>query len=128
MVSFLVAFLFACFKGSSGVVPRSLIGSLYGVIAVLIAWCIWASWEKHPPSDAETPEDLLSFEQNDDSKKTPRSKKFTFEVVVESEVTEEPQPSALGFNLPTTFTWPAFLRRRRQSYDSNGTVIEDVES
>ena len=125
MVSFLVAFLFACFKGS-GVIPRSLIGSLCGVIAVLVAWCIWASWEKHPPSDAETPENLLSFEKNNDSRKPPRSKKFTF--VVESEITEEPQPSALGFNLPMSFTWPAFLRRRRQSYDSNGTIVGDAES
>jgi len=115
MVSFLVAFLFACFKGS-GVFPRSLIGSLCGVIAVLVAWCIWTSWEKHSPSDAETPEKLLSFEKEDNSENLPKSNNFTFEVVVPKPA-EEPQPSSLSF------TWPAFLRRRRQSYNSDQTVV-----
>ena len=119
MVSFLVAFLFACFK-SSGVFPRSLIGSLCGVIAVLIAWCIWTSWEKHSPSDAETPEKLLSFEKDDNP---PKSNNFTFEVVVPKPA-EERQPSSLSaLKLPLSFTWPAFLRRRRQSYNSDQTVV-----
>ncbi|KAF8814748.1 hypothetical protein BYT27DRAFT_7205702 [Phlegmacium glaucopus] len=121
MVSFLVSFLLLCLQ-NSGIVVRCIIGSLSGVIAVLTAWCIWTSWEEHPPSDAETPEDSLPFENDDDYEERP--KKFTFEVVV-PETTEEPQPSVLGLMAPLSFTWPAFLHRRRQSIDSNGTVVGD---
>ncbi|KAF8814754.1 hypothetical protein BYT27DRAFT_7205709 [Phlegmacium glaucopus] len=117
MVSFLTAFLLMCLQ-DAGIVDRTIIGSLSGVIAVLIAWCIWTSWEKQPDSDAKEPEESLSFEQDDESEKI--SKKFTFEVVV-PEPTEEPQPSAFP-----SFAWPAFLNRRRQSsYDSNRTVVEE---
>lgn len=124
MVSFLAAFLLLCFEDST-IVIRSIIGCLSGVIAVLVAWCIWSSWEKHPPSDAKTPENSLSFENSDDSEE--RRKNFTFEVVL-PEPTEESRPSAaLGLRLPLLFTgWPAFLSHpQRQSYDSNGTVIGD---
>jgi len=116
MVSFLVAFLLMCLV-DSGIVARSVIGPLCGIIAVLIVLCIWSSWEKQPASDAETPENSLSFE--DDSEE--RSKNFTFEVVM-PEPTEEHQP---GLRLPLPFAWPAFLDRRRQSYDSHRTIIGD---
>ena len=120
MVSFLVAFLLLCFEDSD-TVTYSLIGSLSGVVTVLVAWCIWTSWEKHPESDARPSEKSLSFE-DDDSEERP--KMFTFEVVM-PEPTEEPQPSVLGLNFPLLFEWPSFLHRRRHSYDSNGTVVGD---
>lgn len=88
---------------------------------MLVAWCIWTSWEKHPESDARPSEKSLSFE-DDDSEERP--KMFTFEVVM-PEPTEEPQPSVLGLNFPLLFEWPSFLHRRRHSYDSNGTVVGD---
>lgn len=116
MVSFLVAFLLMCLV-DSGIVARSVIGPLCGIIAVLIVLCIWSSWEKQPASDAETPENSLSFEYDSEE----RSKNFTFEVVM-PEPTEEHQP---GLRLPLPFAWPAFLDRRRQSYDSHGTIIGD---
>jgi hypothetical protein len=121
MVSFLVAFLILCFQDSD-IVTLILIGSLSGVITVLVVWCVWASWEKHPDSDAHPSEKSLSFEDDDDSEE--RSKKFTFEVAL-PEPFEEPQSSAGGFNFPPSFDWPSFMLRRRQSYDSNGTVVED---
>jgi hypothetical protein len=121
MVSFLAAFLLLCFQDSSTVV-RSIVGSLSGVIAVLVAWCIWTSWEKYPLSDAKSPDDSLSFENRDDSEERP--KKFTFEVIL-PEPTEESRPLALGLGLPLSFTWPTFRRPRRQSHDSNGTVVGD---
>lgn len=120
MVSFLVAFLFLCFQDSSTAI-RAVIGSLGVAITVLIVWCIWTSWEKPPDSDAESPEDLLSFERDNESEDRPKG--FTFEVVV-SEPTETPQFSPLGLRLPLSFTWPSFLPRRRQSCDS-GTVVGD---
>jgi len=120
MVSFLVAFLILCFEDSD-IVTLTLIGSLSGVITVLVVWCIWANWEKHPDSDAQPSEKSLSFENDDDSEE--RSKKFTFEVLPEP--FEEPQSSVGGFNFPLSFDWPSFMLRRRQSYDSNGTVVED---
>ena len=93
-------------------------------------WCVWTSWEKHPVSDAQPSEKLLSFEEDhhrEDSEE--RSKKFTFEVVVPEPPLEEgrqQQHSVVGgFNFPLSFDWPSFLHRRRQSYDSNGTVVED---
>jgi hypothetical protein len=121
MVSFLVAFLLLCFEDSN-TVTLSLIGSLSGVITVLVAWCIWTSWENHPVSDAQPSEKSLSFEENDDLEERP--KKFTFEVVM-PEPTPEHQFSVLGLQLPLSFDWPSFLHRRRQSYDSNGTVVEN---
>ena len=123
MVSFLVAFLLFCFEDSD-TVTLSLIGSLSGVITVLVAWCIWTSWENHPVSDAHPSEKSLSFEENEDSEERP--KKFTFEVVV-PETTSEPHFSVLGFQFPPSlsFDWPSFPHRRRQSYDSNGTIVED---
>ena len=121
MVSFLVAFLILCFDDSD-IVTLTLIGSLSGVIAVLVVWCIWANWEEHPASDAEPSEKSLSFENDDGSEE--RSKKFTFEVVL-PEPFEEPRSSVRGFNFPLSFDWPSFMLRRRQSYDSNGTVVED---
>ena len=123
MISFLVAFLLLCFEDSN-IITLTFIGSLSGLITVLVIWCIWTSWEKHPHSDAQPSEKLLSFEEDDGSEE--RSKKFTFEVVV-PETLEEPQSSVLGFNFPLSFDWPSFLvrNRRRQSYDSNGTVVED---
>ncbi|KAF8814751.1 hypothetical protein BYT27DRAFT_7334287 [Phlegmacium glaucopus] len=118
MVSFLTAFLLMCLQ-NSGIVDRTIIGSLSGVIAVLIAWSIWTTREKQLASDAKAPDELLSFEQDDDSEKI--SKKFTFEVVVP----EPTEPSALRLKLPS-FAWPAFLHRRRQSSrDSNRTVEQD---
>ena len=39
------------------------------------------------------------------------------------EHTEEPQTSVLGLRFPLSFDWPSFLPRRRQSYDSNGTIV-----
>jgi len=121
MVSFLVAFLLLCFEDSN-VITLTSIGSLGGVITVLVVWCIWTSWEKHPDSDAHPSEKLLSFEEDDESEERP--KKFNFEVVV-PEPLEEHQHSAMGFNFPLSFDWPSFINRRRQSYDSNGTVVED---
>ena len=85
-------------------------------------WCIWRSWEKHPVSDAQLSEKLLSFEEYDDSEERP--KRFTFEVVVPERV-EEPQSSVVGFKFPLSFDWPSFLHRRRQSNDSNGTIVEE---
>lgn len=127
MASFLVAFLLLCFDDSS-TVTLSLIGSLSGVIAIMVAWCIWASWEKPPISDAHSTEKLLSFEDDDEAEE--RSKKFAFEVVNMPESTEEEEhrPSVLGLQFPQfplSFDWRSFLHRRRQSYDSNGTVVED---
>ena len=126
MASFLIAFLLLCFEGSS-VVTLSLIGSLSGVIAVIVVWCIWTSWEKHPIPDAQSSEKSLSFEgDDDDSEGIP--KKFTFEVMPESSTTEEHYhwPSVLGLKFALSFNWPSFIHRRRhQSYDSNGTVVED---
>jgi hypothetical protein len=124
MVSFFVAFLLLCFEDST-TVTLSLIGSLSGVIAVLVAWCIWTSWEKHPVSDAHPSEKSLSFEEDDDLEELEKPKKFTFEVVM-PEPTQEPQPSILGLQFPPSlsFEWSSFLPRRRQSYDSNGTVVE----
>ena len=125
MVSFLVAFLFLCFEDSN-IVTLSLIGSLSGVITVLVAWCIWTSWEKHPVSDAEPSEKLLSFEEDDDSEE--RQKRFSFEVFMPEPLEEPPQSSIAGFHFPLSFEWPSFLKkrnRRRQSYDSNGTIVED---
>ena len=124
MASFLVAFLVLCFEGSS-TVTHSLIGSLSGVIGVIIVWCIWTSWEKHPISNAQ-PEKSLSFEGDDDDSEE-RPKKFTFEVIPESSITEEHHhwPSVLGLKFPLSFDWPSFMhRRRRQSYDCNGKVVE----
>jgi len=123
MVAFLVAFLFLCFEDSD-IMTISLIGPLGGVITILVVWCVWTSWEKHPVSDAQPSEKLLSFEEDDDSEE--RSKKFTFEVVVPEPLDEEHQHSVVGFKFPVSFDWSSFLhRRRRQSYDSNGTVVED---
>ena len=124
MLSFLAAFLILCFQNSSAVV-YSLIGSLCGVIAVLICWCIWTSWEEQPSSDAKPIEELLSFEQEEGSEEDAeeKQKNFTFQVVTEP--TQEPQPSTLGLRLPLSFDWPFFLHRRRQSCDSNGTVVEN---
>ena len=121
MVSFLVAFLLLCFEDSD-TVTLSLIGSLSGVITILVAWFIWTSWEKHPVSDAQPSEKSLSFEEDDDSEEKPR--RFTFEVVA-PEPPEEHQHSVEGFKFPLSFDWPSFMRRRRQSYDSNSTVVED---
>ena len=120
MVSFLVAFLILCFEGSD-IVTRILIGSLSGVITVLVVWCIWTSWKEHPASDAQPCEKSLSFEDDDSEE---RSKNFTFEVVL-PEPSEEPRSSVGGFKFPLSFDWPSFVLRRRQSYDSNGTVLED---
>jgi hypothetical protein len=122
MVSFLAAFLIQCFQNSS-TVTCSLIGSLCGVIAVLVGWCIWTSWEEQPPSDAKPTEELLSFEEEEEEYSEERQKNFTFEVITEP--TQEPQPSSLGLRLPLSFNWPSFLHRQRQSYDSNGTVVEN---
>lgn len=121
MVSFLASFLFLCFQDSD-TVTRAVIGSLSGVVAVLIAWCIVTSWEEQPGSDAQEHEKLLSFERDNDSEE--RSKNFTFEVVT-PEPSEEPRSSALGLRLPLSFTWPTFLPRRRQSYDSNRTAVDE---
>lgn len=120
MVTFLVAFLVLCFEDSN-IITITSIGSLGGVITVLVVWCIWTSWEKHPPSDAQPCEKLLSFEEDDDTEE--RSKKFTFVVVPDPP--EEHQHSTVGFTFPLTFDWPSFINRRRQSYDSNGTVVEE---
>jgi hypothetical protein len=99
-------------------------GSLSAIIAVLVVWCILRSWEKHPVSDAQPSEKLLSFEEKDDSEE--RLKKFTFEVVVPEPLDDsEPQSSVLGLNVPLSFDWASFLNRRRQSYNSNGTAVED---
>ena len=87
-------------------------GSLTGVIAALVVWCIWTFWEKHPASDVQPSEKLFFFEKNDDSER--RSKRFTFEVVV-PESLEEPQSSVMDFKFPLSFEWPSFLHRRRQS-------------
>ena len=122
MVSFLTAFLFMCLQDST-TVARSIIASLSGVIAVLIAWCISTSWEKHPDSDAKKPQGSLPFERHDGSEE--KSNKFTFEVVM-PEPTQEPQPSALGLMLPSIAWFPFLRRRRRSSYDSNRTFIEDL--
>ena len=127
MASFLVAFLLLCFEDSS-TVTLSLIGSLSGVIAVIVVWCIWTSWEKHPISDAQPSEKSLSFEGDEDDSEE-RPKKFVFEVMPESSITEEHHhhwPSVLRLKFPLSFDWPSFMhRQRRQSYDSNGTVVED---
>ena len=120
MVSFLVAFLLMCLQDSS-IVTHSVIGSLCAVIAVLVAWCIWTSWEKQPASDAETPDELLSFEEDNASEE--RSKSFAFEVVMPEP--KEHQGLVMGLKLPLSFTWPAFLNHRRNSCDSNTTVVED---
>jgi hypothetical protein len=122
MVAFLVAFLCLCFEDSD-IVTISLIGTLSGVIAVLVVWCVWTSWEGHPASDAHPCEKSLSFEEDDCEE---RSKRFTFEVVV-PEPLEEHRHSVGGFKFPLSFDWLSFLNRpsRRQSYDSNGTVVED---
>lgn len=123
MVSFLVAFLFLCFQDSN-IITISLIGSLSGVITVLVVWCVWTNWEKDPPSDARPSEKSLSFEEDDDLEERP--KKFTFEVVVPEPLEEERRHSVVGgFEFPPSFNWPSFLHRRRQSFDSNGTVVED---
>ena len=121
MVSFLVAFLLLCFEDSN-IITLTTIGSLGTVITVLVVWCIWTSWEKDPVSDEEPSEKLLSFEEDDDTEERP--KKFTFEVVVPDPL-EEHQHSTVGFNFPLSFDWPSFINRRRQSCDSNGTVVVD---
>jgi hypothetical protein len=122
MVSFLVAFLLLCFEDLN-IVTVSLIGPLSGVISILVVWCIWTSWEGHPVSDAHPCERSLSFEEDESEE---RPKKFTFEVVA-PELLEEPRHSVGGFKFPLSFNWPSFLKRpsRRQSYDSNGTIVED---
>ena len=111
LVSFLVAFSLLCFEDSN-IITLFSIGSLSGVIAVLVVWCTWRFWEKHPVYVAEPSEKLLSFEKDDGSKERP--KKFAFEVVVPEPV-EEPQSSVVGFKFPLSFDWPSFLHRRRQS-------------
>ena len=110
LISFIIAFLLLCFENSD-IITLSFIGSLSGVIAVLIVWCIWRFWGKHPVSDAQPSEKLLSFEEDDWDE---RRKKFTFEVVV-PEPLEEHQHSTVGFKFPPSFNWPSFLHRPRPS-------------
>lgn len=119
MVSFLAAFLILCFQDSSTVV-RATIGSLSAVITVLVAWCIWTSWEKQPDSDAITPQESLPFEEDNSEG---RSKNFTFEVVPES-TEEESHSLTLGLGFPLSFAWLFFPRRRRGSFDSDDTAVE----
>ena len=126
MVSFLVAFLHLCFENSdTDTLTFSLIGSLSGVIAVLIAWCILASWEKHPVSDAQPSEKSLSFEEYDGSEERPKN--FIFEVAPEH-ITEKPQSSVLGITrrFSLLFNWRSFFRlpRRTRSHNTHGTVID----
>ncbi|KAF8190343.1 hypothetical protein K438DRAFT_922970 [Mycena galopus ATCC 62051] len=45
MVSFLVAFSFMCFQ-KSNLLTRTLVGVVWTVVAVLILWCVFNSWEQ----------------------------------------------------------------------------------
>ena len=49
MVAFLLAFLLLCFQHTSAQTWLPVAGG-WVVIALLIVWCIWTSWESHPDS------------------------------------------------------------------------------
>lgn len=122
MVSFLMAFWFMCLQGS-GAVTRSVIATVSSIILILITWCIWTSWEKEPPSDAEDPEENLSFEVDADKKKW---KGFTFMKDTTTATTPQPTeypPWFTHFSLPTVTTWALKIRN-----DSSNTMVPDEES
>ena len=75
MMSFLMAFGFMCLQ-NSGVPTLSIIGTLCGVILILTVWCIWTSWRKQEPSNADKPKrTTLTFEEDHAKQK---SKGFEF--------------------------------------------------
>ena len=69
-----MAFWFMCLW-DSGAATRSVVAIVCGAILILTVWCIWTSWEKQPPSDAASPDELLSFEKDT----TQKTKGFKFE-------------------------------------------------
>ena len=76
MVFFLMAFGFMCLQ-DSGVLTRSVIVTLCGVILILIVWCIWTSWRKQEPINVDKPKrTILTFEE-DHAKLKPKGFKFT---------------------------------------------------
>ena len=102
MISFLIAFWFSCLQ-DSGAPTRAVVAGVCGVILILVAWCIWRSWEEEPASDAKTPDVHLSFEK-DYAKRKP--KRFRFERIGETSPQHSPQDPV---RRSTTLSWPTTL-------------------
>ncbi|KAF8799769.1 hypothetical protein BYT27DRAFT_7201001 [Phlegmacium glaucopus] len=114
MVSFLMAFWFMCLVGS-GVATRSVVGTVWIMLLGLITWCIWTAWEKKLPSDADTPDENLSFEEDPDRQK---GKRFTFEraTIATPDSTDDPSWFT-KLSLPTT--------NRKIRSDSVNTMVPE---
>ncbi|KAF9467789.1 hypothetical protein BDZ94DRAFT_1247715 [Collybia nuda] len=100
MVSFLAAFMFMCFQNSS-ISARLLVGIIWALIAVLIAWCIWTAWERRPQE---------------------------FDPVSVPEIEEVEGPSSKDVDHSTQppkkrWSWPGLIFRRSESCDSDVTVV-----
>ena len=114
MVSFVIAFGFLCLQ-DSGVDTRSVIATLCGIILILTFWCIWTSWRKQAPSNADKPErTTLTFEE-DHAKRKKKGFKFKREdsdtlSQVDSQPTERSKPRSMTLSLTTVLKLPFKLR------------------
>src|SRR5437899_910689 len=87
MLSFLTAFCFMCFQNSSSA-TRSFVGPLCVVVAILVGWCVWTSWEK--PEEEEEQSTLLFVDEEE-----PVADNFDCKSSLGSEK-NEPKPSFLN--------------------------------
>ena len=129
MVSFLIAFGFLCLQ-DSGVDTRSVIAILFGIILILTFWCIWTSWRKQEPSNADKPErTTLTFEEDHATRK---KKGFKFKREEESdnksEVDSQPaEPSRLRSMTLSLMELPFKFRRDSSKKGVDEESIDEKE-
>ena len=125
MVDFLIAFGFMCLQ-NSGVVTRSIIATLCGIILIPTFWCIWRSWRNNQePSNAEEPNrTTLTFEED---RVKSKEKGFTFmrdDSDTKSQPTIRPKRRSRTLSFMTNTLKVPFQKLRR---DSSKKVVEDSE-